>query len=163
MLSSLASTTQKSFIYLSSTRTTISLNASPFRADLLTIVAFPSLRRLDVGDCIHKEFLPICLCAPEKLEQLTCVAHQEESAGQGNVPPQILLLSSLQHTFNTWTTLYLFKLAELSHEDNQAASGLRWQFEVENDRAVLHDWAGFLKRISNNLVHLRFEDRCLAF
>lgn len=122
----------------------------------------PNLHRLEVGGCISKTFLLALLSASDKLRILSCVALQGGISGQDYGPPPMLFLASLQQPFPDLTTLHLCKIAELSGDRNDEASGLRWPFERDNDRAVLKDWADFLRHVSDTLVELTLEDRYLV-
>lgn len=59
------------------------------------------------------------------------------------------------------THLHLCKFAELV-ESGRGLTYLRWNFDYENDRAVLSEWAVMLSNVSKTLVELTLEDRYLA-
>ena len=56
------------------------------------------------------------------------------------------------------------KLAELAElvESGRGLTYLPWNFDYENDRAVLSEWAVMLSHVSETLVELTLEDRYLA-
>lgn len=117
-------------------------------------LAFPRLKRLYVGGCIHKEVLEALFDSPEGLEECSCFFPQPATADQGCGPPQTIFLRGLGSPFTSLTTLHLCKLACLTNHDEYIEF-----VDAENDRDVLEDWAAFFKRASGSIVNLTLENR----
>lgn len=117
-------------------------------------IRLPKLKRLDIGGCIHKEFLHALFGSPEAIEQLSCCFLQEGMAEPMCGPPQRVILASLPPRFDSLTKLHLCKLAEVS----DGHFYLNY-VDSENDRAVLGDWSGFLNKVSKTLIDLTLENR----
>ena len=141
--------------------------------------ALPHLRRLKIGGDVDKEMmLGLLSTAHQSLEYLSCTALQDGTAGQDYHSRGLLFLEEVSATrsFPKLNSLHLCKLAELFrnplYDENNGndefenpqneESGLRWQWEVEDDLNSLKDWATFIQRTSSNLEILTLEDAYLV-
>ena len=122
-----------------------------FKPDYLRV---PKLKRLSIGGCIHKDVLQALLDSSERLEEFSCFYPQETTADQGCGPPLTVFLNELQPRFASLTIVHLCKLAHLAEFDDNVRF-----IDIDNDRAILEDWAGFLKNVSGSIISLTLEDR----
>ena len=123
--------------------------------------ALPELRELAVGGNIDRGVVLGLLSYPENMETLAVINLQDCQAGQERHSGGLLFLEPLAPRFTSLTYLHLCKLAELVSSEREVTN-LRWDFDYENDRAVLSDWAMLLPHVSSTLEELTLEDRYLG-
>ena len=122
---------------------------------------FECLRKVSLGGEISRCVVLAILSRPEEVEELSCIALLDGTVGQHNHSGALLFLRPLKDKFHRLKTLHLCRMAELS-ENHSEVMHLRWPFDLENDRALLKEWAKFIRHVSQNLVDLTFEDSFLA-
>lgn len=113
------------------------------------------LRKLELGGNIPREVALAILSQPENIEELSCVNLQDGSAGQEYHSLGVVFLADVQERLINLKSLRLSKLADLGNPDR---TGLLWDWDIDNDKDVLRDWAGCLQHVSKTLVELTFED-----
>ena len=123
--------------------------------------ALPELRELVIGGNINRGVVLGLLSYPENIETLSVINLQDCQAGQERHSGGLLFLEPLAPRFTSLTYLHLCKLAELV-SSGRGVTHLRWDFDYENDRAVLSDWAMLLPHVSSTLEELTLEDRYLV-
>ncbi|KAI1258824.1 hypothetical protein F5Y18DRAFT_326329, partial [Xylariaceae sp. FL1019] len=121
---------------------------------LITIMqgALSNLKTVQIGGNLSAEIIQAILSQPETVESLTCINLQDGSAGQEYHSTQPVVFHSIAHRFLRLEKLHLSMLAELS--GNGRDTGLRWEWDRENDSVCLEDWATLLKCVASTLAEL---------
>lgn len=115
----------------------------------------PKLRDVKVGGTIPPGTLRALLARPEQLHRVSFL-NLFETPGQRRGPDPVLFLGPIEQRFTNLSYLHLSKFAEL-HPDHSYA-GLRWDWDVEQERAQLAEWSGLLDHVNSTLRELILEN-----